>query len=128
MTKEEKQRVLQMRSEGMGYKAISRETGISTATIASFCRKSDPEPAETCLQCGAKLIHTPHRKKKKFCSDRCRMLWWHSHPDRINKQAYYHLKCQHCGKEFISYGNDHRKYCSRKCYAEHRRKNEPISG
>ena len=122
MTSEEKNRVLKMRASGMGYKMISKETGLSVSTIASFCKRPGGDTGENCLQCGAKLTNIPHKKRKKFCSDRCRMLWWHSHPDRINKQAYYHLICQHCGKEFLSYGNDHRKYCSRECYAEHRRK------
>ena len=128
MTENEKNRVLEMHDAGMGYRAISRATGISISSIAYVCQTSSPEETEVCLQCGAKLSHMPHRKKKKFCSDKCRMLWWHAHQDRINKQAYYHHVCQQCGKEFISYGNDHRKYCSRKCYAEHRRGIAPISG
>lgn len=126
MTNEEKKAIIRMREEGMGYKAIARVIGLPLTTVSSFCRKPETEQG-FCLQCGAKLEHTPHRKRKKFCSDRCRMLWWHSHEDQINKQAYYTLICQECGKEFISYGNDHRKYCSRKCYADHRRK-QKVSG
>lgn len=128
MTENEKNRVLEMHNAGMGYKAISKETGISVSTIASFCKKPVRESGDTCLQCGAKLVQTPNKKKKKFCSDRCRTLWWNSHLDRVNRQAYYTAVCQHCGKEFISYGNDHRKYCSRECYTEHRRGTAPISG
>ena len=127
MTSEEKRRVLEMHDSGMGYRAISRVTGISISSVAYICRTSAPEEAKTCLQCGAKLEHTSGKKKKKFCSDKCRMLWWHAHQDRINKQAYYTAVCQQCGKEFISYGNDHRKYCSRECYAEHRRRTAPVS-
>ena len=47
-----------------------------------------------------------------------------SHQDLVNKKAYYHLTCQRCGKEFNSYGNKNRKYCSRECYAETRRKSD----
>lgn len=28
--------------------------------------------------------------------------------------------CQQCGKEFVSYGNQGRKFCSRECYGKHR--------
>lgn len=86
MTNEEKARVLELRSTGMGYKSISKATGIATATVASFCRRSSVKK-DVCLQCGRPLSHTPHRKKRKFCSDDCRMQWWHSHPDEINKQG-----------------------------------------
>ena len=127
MTKEEKRRVLELCAAGAGYRTISEMTGISKSTVAYFLKNRSEEPAQACLQCGAKLEHTPHRKKRKFCSDKCRMLWWNSHQGEVNRQAYYTFTCQECGKEFISYGNDHRKYCSRKCYSDHRRR-QKVSG
>lgn len=54
----------------------------------------------------------PGAKKKSFCSDRCRYIWWnHSR----NKRPY-RLVCQHCGRDFISFGNQNRKFCGRECY------------
>ncbi len=53
---------------------------------------------------------------QKFCSDKCRMAWWKAHPDQLNRKAIYHMVCAHCGQPFDSYGNSHRKYCSRACY------------
>ena len=122
MTNEEKARVLELRNAGMGYKAIAAELDLPIATVSSYCRRAVAKPRDTCLQCGSHLSHTPNKKKKKFCSDKCRMLWWHTHPEELNRQAYYTAVCQHCGKEFVVYGNDHRKYCSKGCYGLSRRK------
>ena len=36
--------------------------------------------------------------------------------EMVNKKAYYTIKCEGCGKEFISYADNTRKYCSRECY------------
>ena len=40
--------------------------------------------------------------------------------DELKKRAVYDFKCQNCGKPFQAYGNNHRKYCSRKCYINER--------
>lgn len=127
MNKTERETVMRLRGDGMGYKEIADKTGLSINTIKSFCRRnlaqSSPADKEnTCLQCGAALTHIPHRKKKKFCSDSCRMAWWNAHQELVNRKAVYHLTCQNCGKGFESYGNTKRKYCSRSCYGESRAK------
>ena len=38
----------------------------------------------------------------------------------IESYAHYNLTCEYCGKEFESYGNKNRKYCSRACYVASR--------
>ena len=106
--------ILELRRQGLGYKTIAAITGYSVNTVKSTCRRHPPLNEKVCLQCGAKIEQPPHRKEKKFCSDKCRLAWWKAHPE--------HLICAHCGQPFDSYGNDHRKYCSRTCYAEARRK------
>jgi len=121
MTKDEKDQILALRREGRGYRAISGLLGIPTSTVSSFCKSHDDGETEVCPQCGAKITQNPHRKRKKFCSDKCRMLWWNSHLDQVNRQAYYKATCIHCGKEFVSYGNDHRKFCSRSCVSAYKR-------
>ena len=73
-----------------------------------------------CGYCGAPIIQTPGRKKKKFCSDHCRNHWWNTHLDLVDRRANYEFVCQTCGKPFTAYGNAHRKYCSRGCYIEDR--------
>lgn len=62
------------------------------------------------------------KRKRMFCSDACRMAWWNAHPERVQRKAYYTLTCRHCGKQFESYGNSHRVFCSRDCYLKFRRK------
>ena len=52
---------------------------------------------------------------------RTQMGWWRSHQSEMDKKAYNTLVCQQCGKEFVSYGNKGRKFCSRECYRKHRR-------
>ena len=114
--------ILEYRRQGFGYKKIASITGYSVNTVKSVCRRNSEASEKRCLQCGNVLIQPPHRKEKKFCSDKCRMAWWNSHPERVNRKAIYHFTCAQCGQPFDSYGNDHRKYCSRACYAEARRK------
>ncbi|MDD5917522.1 MAG: zinc ribbon domain-containing protein [bacterium] len=72
------------------------------------------------------ILQAKSRKAKYFCSDKCRNVWWNAHPEKVQRKAYYHLTCEYCGKEFISYGNRKRKYCSRPCYADARR-SHPVS-
>ena len=62
----------------------------------------------------------PGRKKKRFCSDSCRMKWWNSHMDKVKRKAIYEFTCLHCGRTFTAYGNSGRKYCSHDCYIEER--------
>lgn len=51
-----------------------------------------------CPQCG-KYVKQHTRHKRRFCSDRCRMKYWNSHPDLIRRMAYYTITCQNCGME-----------------------------
>lgn len=109
--------------KGYGYKRIASVLEISLNTVKSHLRRHPITSGCTvCLHCGKPVEQNPGRKEKKFCSDKCRMTWWNSHQDQVNKQAYYTLTCQYCGKEFASYGNKNRKYCCRECYAAARRK------
>ena len=121
MTREEKNRIQELRRDGISCNAIAKSMGIAPSTVITFCRNHDEnETFDVCPQCGAKLIHTPKHKKKKFCSVKCRTLWWNSHLDQVNRQAYYKAVCKCCGKEFWSYGNNHRIFCSRRCSDEYR--------
>ena len=140
MTNEQKAVVESLRSQGLGYKRIAAQTGISANTVKSYLRKNAfapveqtapaiiPEPTmETatngqfiCRCCGKPVAQNPGRKEKKFCSDTCRTRWWNSHLDLVKRKAIYHFTCPTCGREFTAYGNAHRKYCSHSCYIEDR--------
>ena len=103
---------------------ISKITGIKLETIKSYFKrhKNMMPKSIKCLNCGKTLTTTKGKKNKKFCCDKCRNQYWNSHLDQVNKQAYYKLVCEHCGKEFLSYGNKRRKFCSRECYKKSLRK------
>ena len=111
-----------LRMEGKSAGDISIALNLSINTVRSHIRRHPDIPnARRCKTCGAFVVQPTGRREKKFCSDKCRMDWWNSHPEKINKKAYYNLVCEECGKEFESYGNNRRKYCCRACYLIARR-------
>lgn len=128
MTDMERSRIVELQHQGYGYKKISSITGLPLNTVKSFCArhpvqiKELPSSNALCRNCLTPLEQTPHKRKRMFCSDACRMAWWNAHPERVQRKAYYTLTCRHCGKQFESYGNSHRVFCSRDCYLKFRRK------
>ena len=124
MTLTEKETIIQLKDSGLGYKAISRQTGTPLGTVKTIIKR-DKERKETsgvCKCCGMTMKQTPGHRQKEFCSDKCRYKWWSFHPESRNRKAYYELTCLTCGKTFISYGNKNRKYCCLKCYGVSKRK------
>ena len=109
--------ITNMRLEGHSPSAIAAKLGLSPSTVRSHIhRHRHVRDEQSCKHCGKPLVQSKGHRAKKFCSDSCRMAWWNSHKEEVNKQAFYKLTCQHCGKEFDSYGNSNRKYCCRACY------------
>lgn len=128
MTDEQRMQIINLREEGNGYKKIAQMMGLSENTVKSFCQRRklggvvvQTAPAENvCPCCGKVVVQNPGRKQKKFCSDRCRMKWWNSHLDQVERKANYDFVCPVCNKAFTVYGNANRKYCSHECYIEDR--------
>ena len=120
MTNAEINYIIRHRKAGKGCAEIARTLGLSANTVKSFCRRNSIVPdmptSETselaCPQCGAVLIRQPHRKAKRFCSDACRLTWWHSHRDLARNAL--ERRCRYCGMVFHSVREQ--KYCSRECY------------
>ena len=110
--------ILQQR--GLGYKRISGITLLPVNTVKAYVSCHPVERADVCLQCGASLSQSKHRREKKFCSGECKTRWWNAHPHMMKRTAAHSFVCPVCGREFQDYGK--RKYCSVKCYAEARRK------
>ena len=123
MTKYEIESLNVMRSRGKSATDIALALGLSVNTVRSYIRRHPPEDTVQigCRRCGKPIMQFKGRKAKYFCSDQCRNAWWNAHPEKVQRKAYYRLPCQFCGKEFVSYGNKNRKYCSRSCYANARR-------
>ena len=131
MTTNEKEQILTLQSQGLGYTKISEIVGLPANSIKTFLRRAEIKrseaTAERCLCCQKPIKQTPHHRKKRFCSAVCRMRWWNANQQLVKRNAYYDFVCPYCGKAFTAYGNDHRVYCSRKCYADARRKNGKLS-
>ena len=129
MTDNQKQQITAMRESGNGYKRIAQAIGLSENTVKSFCKRNNVNtsgcavslPSENaCKCCGKKVPQVQGRKQKKFCSDHCRMKWWNSHLDLVNRKANYEFVCPVCKSSYTAYGNKNRKYCSHECYIEDR--------
>lgn len=128
MTYQLKQKITQMRRDGFSYAKVADALGISENTVKSFCRRNGlggigadivtQSDGALCQNCKVPLTHTAGAKKKRFCSDKCRMAWWNAHPEAVHRKAVYTFHCAYCGLQFESYGNRKRKYCSRACYGK----------
>ena len=124
MTTAQKEQIIYLRSKGESYTTIADTLHLPKSTVKSYCRRYDinpiakheNEPSSVCDHCGLPLVQTPGTRNKRFCSDRCRMQWWYKHPEKMQWKTVYHFTCPVCGKEFVSYGNPKRIYCSRACF------------
>jgi len=126
----QKQRIEYMRGRGESYAAIAIALDISQNTIKSYCRRNNLGAGfiseqsaltqDACENCDKPLEHKPGSKRKRFCSDGCRLAWWNAHPESMNQKAVYSFVCSHCGAAFTAYGNKWRKYCSHTCYVAYR--------
>ncbi len=119
--------IAELRKKGYSYKKIADKLHISINTVKSYCRRNNLGGVRkkkiedgVCPYCNKVLSHNIKYKKKRFCSDTCRQKWWNENLDRVNRKANYKFICKHCNKEFVSYGNKNRKYCSHECYIEDR--------
>ena len=126
MTSEQKLQIEEYRKNGIGYKQIAKNIGISVNSVKTYCRRNnlcseDLQKKDTvCEQCGKSIVQTKGRKRKRFCSDSCRNKWCNTHLDQVKRKANYEFVCPVCEKVFTVYGNSKRKYCSHECYIKGR--------
>lgn len=133
MTKEIKKKVDNLISLGYSANKIVKEIPISINTIKSYIRRKNAKNKENevqipmpvvkdgiCLYCGSHIEQSNKTKKRKFCSKKCKYLWWKEHPEYLKKKAVYKIKCKCCHKYFTSYGNKNRIYCTHSCYIKDR--------
>lgn len=128
MTILQKEQIKQMRKDGLSYAHISLVLELSENTVKSFCRRNNLGSAHAkvpvlserifCSQCKKPLAQRIGAKKKRFCSDKCRMSWWNAHPEAVKHKTINTFICEACGLTFESYGKRQRKYCSRACYGQ----------
>ena len=125
MTNEQKQAIASMRYAGVPISSIAEQLGLSVNTIKSFCKRhgihSGNQSSKNilfCLQCHKEIPQAEHRKAKKFCSDKCRQLWWAENTALIPRDSQIERICPVCKEHFLSYKSKHRIYCSRTCYGK----------
>ena len=121
MTTAEKQSTISLRSQGLGYKLIAKELGVSPDSVRSYLKTKDAQSkivllphkpdGITCPFCGIKLEKSKYNPKKLFCSDKCRTKYWLK-----NSRTYI---CTECSKPFNP-THKSQKYCSLECYFTHR--------
>ncbi|CAK7037264.1 RNA polymerase subunit sigma-70 [Tissierella sp.] len=137
MTDYEREKIYELRMQGLGYKAIGNILGLTRDAVRSFCKRNNlngngevvslnvevmKEENLLCLHCGRLMKPKEKGRPRKFCSEECRRIWWKNNQDKRNENdtAIYNYNCLHCGKEFSIYGNKKRKFCSHDCYIKYR--------
>lgn len=130
MNADDKNRIVELRKNGIGYGKIAQILGLNENSVKTYCRRNGLTgtvvmPQEStlpgtiqriCKQCGASFQQYPGHREKMFCCVDCRTKWWNRHQFQVRRKAIYDFICPTCGKKFSAYGNSHRKYCSRECY------------
>ena len=106
--------------KGLGYRRIAPLVGVPEDTVKSFCRKNKGTAGDKCITCGAAVEQRPHKKRKLFCSDKCRLKWWNAHPELVRRKRKEHI-CEYCGRPYMTHIKSQR-YCSRECFANARKR------
>ena len=128
MNSEQKRIIAEFRRSGVGYTEISEQLHLSINTIKSYCKRHDLTSTKKrysgsvrlCLQCGNEIKQEEHRETKKFCCDRCRVIWWGKHSSLLRTPSKQTFICPVCRGSFSAYPSTRQKYCSRLCYARSR--------
>ncbi|GFH40221.1 hypothetical protein [Pseudolactococcus insecticola] len=127
----QREQIKNLRHQGLGYKRVAMALELPVDTIKSFCRKNqltgvmakpntDVSIGFYCKECGKELRQEEKKKQLKFCSATCRDIWWRKHRNESKKGKAKVISCKYCGKEFLAYQHEKRKYCSHECYVTDR--------
>lgn len=113
----EKEAIKNLHKRGWSVNKIADSMNLSKNTVKSFLwrlSKEEGEPkkeTKNCAYCGAELPYTPGGRERRFCSDKCRTKYWNK--ERANEP--YKCICKNCHKEFVSFGNKKKAFCSKEC-------------
>ena len=74
MTNQQREKITELRGQGLGYTAIANAVGLSKDSVKAYCRShhlgkntdnsADYSPAQLCLHCGKELVHTPGKGRR----------------------------------------------------------------
>ena len=130
-SEQEKQYIVAQRAMGKSFAQIGRELGRGESSIRyvfNHCMSKEPKPDETtprmvmgtkipgaaiCNFCGKVFTKSTLGGKRSLCSDHCRNDWCNEQ----KRHTPYSRVCEQCGREFTAFGNPHKRFCSRKCFA-----------
>lgn len=120
-----KQAIITLMANRIGYAEIARQLSIPNSTVKSFVYRhkemidevltKDRNGIRICPQCSG-IVPKMKYKPRRFCSDECRIRYWHEHRTELQYQAPARYYCQNCHKPFLDYVGKGRKYCSHPCY------------
>ena len=111
MTRTQKATILEMRAEGITFKAIAEQMGMSLGSVKMFVSRHNRADDRRCEQCG-KPLPKGAGAAQRFCSTKCKTMWWNANPRRAAKLIQH--TCAVCGTAFT--GGKSSKFCSRACY------------
>ena len=77
------EQIIWLRQAGYGCKRIARTLNISIDDVRRVCTGLDAELLKgQCKQCHKTITSIKGKKRKQFCSDRCRWDYWNSYNKR----------------------------------------------
>lgn len=121
MTDYEIKRIYELKKLGYGYKKIATELDLPISTIKSYLLRHPNDDTDCCcLLCGKKLINIPNKKRKKYCSSKCKEEYYRNNLELLSSSKTETRRCKCCGNTFITYQSNSKKYCSHKCYIKSR--------
>lgn len=116
MTDIEKLKIDELKQSGYSYSQISKELSIPIGTIKTFIMRK--RETNTCLNCHREIVSIEYHKKKKFCSDKCRLDWWSRNRDKLKLKTLIEYDCEYCHKKFKAPRSAKRKFCSTACFVK----------
>lgn len=132
MNNEQRQQIKMLRFQGLGYKQIAKEIGLSRDSVRGYCIRNGLHGYGTklakeykkimeeefihilCLNCGEQIEQNKIGARKKYCSVDCKREWEKTHRKK------HQFICEYCGNEFKALGTKNRKYCDNDCYTRDR--------
>lgn len=135
MSEQEKQYIVKQRAMGKSFVQIGRELGRGESSVRYVFNHIMDEETKAdeviptaflgtgtsgtpkCRYCGREFMRPAMGGKQLFCSARCRNAWGNEQ----KRRTPYSRVCEQCGREFTAFGNPHKRFCSRKCFADSRK-------
>ena len=79
-------KVIELKEKGFGYKRIANELSMKPEAVRYICQKHEQEDLiGKCKNCNLEMKSVKGKKKKTFCSDKCRWQWWNEQRKGIIK-------------------------------------------